>query len=221
MTEQNKKVYILRLLTEIVFIGALGYLFLNGKYQLWFIVFAAGAAASVFSSRFFCGWICPMITLFRPVNLLFSRLKIKRFNIDTSRFIFIRYIMLAVFIISMIITRKLEIEVPILSVLIALSIFTVLVFQESFWHNIVCPFGTALSLTAVKAGAAIVIDENLCLSCGICQKACPADSIDTLDSKKRQIRKADCLVCYTCALKCPAGAIAYKQENIFRHSSSD
>ncbi|MFP4442834.1 MAG: 4Fe-4S binding protein [Spirochaetia bacterium] len=48
------------------------------KPRLWLVIFLAGAAVSIIAGRFFCGWICPMNTLFRGIQWVCGKLKIKR-----------------------------------------------------------------------------------------------------------------------------------------------
>lgn len=212
MISQSKKwMYGLRVLIEILFLVAFGLLFYLGKIQLWLAIFGAGIVLSLLFSRLYCGWMCPMKTLFRPINWLYARLRIKRMK--SPRFFHMpvmRYLFLAVFIVSMLATKRMGMDIPLLVIITGVSVLVTLVFEEAFWHNCICPYGTILHLTARPAPKSVKIDEATCISCGKCQKVCPAATIDTLETKKRRIRKVDCLACYTCVLECPTEAIAYR-----------
>jgi len=55
-----------------------------------------------------------------------------------------------------------------------------------------------------------VFDINLCISCGLCSRDCPAKAIEMVEveGKKRPLFKLDqCVFCYQCAESCPRNAI--------------
>jgi formate hydrogenlyase subunit 6/NADH:ubiquinone oxidoreductase subunit I len=55
-----------------------------------------------------------------------------------------------------------------------------------------------------------VYDPNLCMSCGLCSRDCPAKAIDMVDveGKRRPLFHLDlCIFCYQCAESCPRNAI--------------
>jgi len=202
---------LLRILSEVLFIIVFGLLFLQGKYQVWFLVFLSGVVISIFFGRFFCGWICPMNTLFRPIGWLYGRLKIRRFRASSFlRFKVLRYIFLGFFIVVILLTRRMGLNIPILVFLTGLAFLVTLVFEETLWHNMICPFGTILNHTSRSAKKGIRIDQELCVACGHCETICPVDAIYILESKKRQADKTVCLVCYSCLKSCPTGAIKYR-----------
>ncbi|MBN2657131.1 MAG: 4Fe-4S binding protein [Spirochaetales bacterium] len=175
-----------------------------GKLQLWFAIFMLGVLISVFAGRFYCGWICPMNTIFRPLSWFYGKLKIKR--LKSPKFLSgngFRYFILILFLALMIFVRILHVKMNILLYLTMLSVLVSLVFEEAFWHRKICPFGTILSLTSRKAKVAMNIDESGCIGCGACQKKCPSDSIITKEDGKRYNLKHECLMCYQCIDACP------------------
>lgn len=208
---QKKIIFSLRILTEVVFLSLFAVLVYLGKIQLWLAVFGGSALLASVFSRFYCGWICPMNTLFRPVSYLYGKLGIKR--LAAPSFLkkpFVRYLFLTAFLLLMIVTKRLGMELPLLAIIVALSVLIILFFEEDLWHNHLCPYGTILHLTSRTALRGVHIDEGACISCGKCQKICPARAIDTLETKKRKIRKTDCLTCHECEEVCPTGAIKYE-----------
>ncbi|HLV10562.1 MAG TPA: 4Fe-4S binding protein, partial [Halanaerobiales bacterium] len=54
----------LRLITEVLFLVVFFMLFKQKALQKWIIVFGIGVLISLLFKRFYCGWICPMGTLF-------------------------------------------------------------------------------------------------------------------------------------------------------------
>jgi formate hydrogenlyase subunit 6/NADH:ubiquinone oxidoreductase subunit I len=55
-----------------------------------------------------------------------------------------------------------------------------------------------------------VYDINLCISCGLCSRDCPAMAIEMVevDGKRRPLFHLDqCIFCYQCAESCPRNAI--------------
>ncbi|MEA1911211.1 MAG: 4Fe-4S dicluster domain-containing protein, partial [Spirochaetota bacterium] len=114
------------------------------------------------------------------------------------------------FIAAMVLTMKFKIKVNLILYVTIISVVLTLIFEESFWHSNVCPYGTILSLSSRPAKFSVKIDEEKCTSCGLCQKVCPSDSIVTLENKKRRITKNSCLTCFKCQEVCPVNVISYR-----------
>ncbi|MEM3461855.1 MAG: NADH-quinone oxidoreductase subunit I [Candidatus Bathyarchaeia archaeon] len=67
-----------------------------------------------------------------------------------------------------------------------------------------------------------VFDINLCISCGLCARDCPAKAIEMVevDGKLRPLFHLDrCIFCYQCAESCPRNAI--KSSEIFELASTN
>lgn len=202
---------VLRIITEVLSLVIIIILFRNGKLQIWFGIFAVGVIVSFFAGRFYCGWICPMGTLFRPIGWIYKKLGIKR--IKTPGFFkkpWVRIVFLLLFVAVMILTKVLQIRVNFLLYMIAFSVALTLFFSEDMWHHHMCPFGTILSISSRFSKKGITIDETACIACGKCQKVCPSQSIVTLESKKRANIAKECLVCYKCQDVCPANTCNYE-----------
>lgn len=211
MKKKITKKTILRILVQLAFLGLFTFLIMHRKLQLWMPVFGAGVLLSLIFSRFYCGWMCPMGTLFQPIDWIYGKLGIKRFK--TPKFFkkkFIRYLILLLMAASLVISFKLKVRSNILIYVTALSVLVTLFFEESFWHHHVCPYGTLLNLSSRPAPLSVKIDEENCTPCELCQKVCPADSIDILSSKKRHITKNECLTCFKCQEVCPVDVIKYR-----------
>ena len=122
-----------------------------------------------------------------------------------------RYLFLLLFFGVVIGTKKMGLTLPILPLLIGVSFIVALIFEETLWHQALCPFGTMLHTVSPKAILSVKIDPDACISCGLCQKACPATAIITLDTSKRYIKTEECLICFECQQVCPTEAISYRK----------
>ena len=58
-----------------------------------------------------------------------------------------------------------------------------------------------------KALSKIVIDEDKCKACGLCQRNCPVNAIEGEGREKRYINQDKCIKCTTCIRSCPFHAI--------------
>ncbi len=93
---------------------------------------------------------------------------------------------------------------------IALATFIILVVlawrNGRTYCNTICPVGTVLSFFARFSWLKIHIDEDKCISCGLCAKSCKAACID---SKNHKIDYSRCVVCGNCLGHCHKGALSY------------
>lgn len=85
----------------------------------------------------------------------------------------------------------------------ALVVGTILVlgiFIPYFWCRFLCPYGALLGIIAKVSPVAIKRDEEKCISCGKCNKACPGGiEVDI----KQTINSAECVGCTQCINACP------------------
>jgi heterodisulfide reductase subunit A-like polyferredoxin len=67
---------------------------------------------------------------------------------------------------------------------------------------------TILSKTHLEVGAQVsIVNQNKCISCMTCVKACPYNAPYVNNNRKAEIEKAKCMGCGICASECPARAI--------------
>ncbi|MCD6343412.1 MAG: 4Fe-4S binding protein [Spirochaetaceae bacterium] len=202
--KKNKTTTALQWLTGLISIGVFVFLLLNHKLQLWIVVFGVSAILSTLLGRFYCSWICPMNTSFKIIDSVYRKLGIKR--LKAPEFLsnrFVRIGVLVLFVAAMVLFKRFGIKLNALLYLTIFSVLLTLIFQETFWHRHLCPFGTILSFTSRKALYSMKINEEECIECGKCQEVCPTGSILTLENGKRRNTSHECLLCGKCTEVCP------------------
>ncbi|MDR2159340.1 MAG: 4Fe-4S binding protein [Treponema sp.] len=85
----------------------------------------------------------------------------------------------------------------------------VLILAAAFFRGRVfcgwCPVGLTLGLPSSAAPFGIKISSR-CVSCGICEKKCPAAC---MDSRLKRIDSERCVLCFSCVSACPGGSVSY------------
>lgn len=194
---------------QVLFLGLFLFLLIRGKVQVWMGIFLLSLVLSLFFSRFYCGWICPINTLLKPITFLKKKFHVG--SIKTPAFLkngVLRILLLVAFLALMVFTLRSGKQLPVLPALVAIGVFLSLFFEEELWHHWLCPYGTILSLPSRAAKRRMVIDPDLCTNCGRCKRVCPSGAI--VKEEKHRIIKNECLVCHECERVCTKGAISYK-----------
>jgi Fe-S-cluster-containing hydrogenase component 2 len=80
---------------------------------------------------------------------------------------------------------------------------------ERFFCKYLCPTGALLGLFSKVSLLGIERDDNVCIDCGKCDKACPMSvGVSTLDT----VTASECISCNECVNACPAsGALEIKR----------
>lgn len=85
-----------------------------------------------------------------------------------------------------------------LTVLVALGGLSL--FIQNFWCRYLCPYGALMGLVSLGSPVKVRRDQDACIDCGKCAKACPARlKVDELV----QIRSVECSACLACVAACP------------------
>ncbi len=184
----------------------------NHELVKWIFIFLGGLLLTPFFGRFYCGWICPINTTFKPISIVYKMFKIKRFKTPkileskTLRLVFV-FSFIALFLI----TKFLKIKLNIILYVVGIGAFITLFFEENLWHKHICPYGTILSIPSIKPLKKLNINQDKCVGCGLCQTVCPTKTIITLPNNKREIKIKECLMCFECQRVCPVDAISMKK----------
>jgi 2-oxoglutarate ferredoxin oxidoreductase subunit delta len=62
----------------------------------------------------------------------------------------------------------------------------------------------------------VIFDKEKCTGCGLCVKACPADTLELVDKKATMKTPIECMACSDCTAICPDDAI--KLHKNYRYS---
>lgn len=185
------------------------FLLIKGNIQVWMLIFVSSTLLALLFSRFYCGWICPINTLIKPVTWVKRKFKIKRKEMPSwIKSDVLRIIVLLLFLGTMVFVFKTGKKLPVLPALLILGVVLSIFFDEALWHRHLCPYGTILSVFGRFSKKAMTIDQDLCNNCTLCTRVCPTNTI--IKEDKHQIIKKECLVCFECEQVCPQEAIDFQ-----------
>ena len=191
---------------------------------------AAFLAMSWIFRKSFCGWLCPVGTVSEYLWRLGRRVFRRNFRLPRGIDVALRslkYLLLGLFVYAVA-----SMSVPairaflggpygivddvkmlnffcflgvagatVLALLAAASLFV-----QNFWCRYLCPYGALMGLASLASPLRIRRDENLCIDCAKCAKACPsALPVDRLIT----IRSAECTGCMQCVAECPAAGALF------------
>ena len=202
----------LRRVSQIVFLLVFTALIILGKAQLWMGIFLISVAAAMFWGRFYCGWICPINTLTEGIDKIYKKLNINRRAVPNwAKSPYLKYLILLLFLGTMVFVLKTGHKLPVLPTLLMLGIVTTLIFVPAFWHKYLCPYGAIMSMTGRHSKHYWIIEQEDCIKCGKCKAVCPGEAVE-LNSPKDYpaISKKLCLQCASCVIACPKHTIKYQ-----------
>lgn len=209
MYMRNRKVNMaIRLLFLVVF----GILMITGRFQIWLILYIAGVLVSPIFGRIYCGYVCPMNTVMRPIQKFSRKIGLQRMNVpswlESPK---LAYVVLALTLITLFLGKSMfNIQLPILLILFFLSIIVTFFVKSPVWHNGLCPYSILLRLGAKFALYSKQVDQSACVGTRHCMKVCPSGAISVpKESGKAVIDTALCHQCEACSSVCPSTAISY------------
>ncbi len=79
--------------------------------------------------------------------------------------------------------------------------------------NTICPVGTLLGVFSKFSFFKLIINEESCTECGLCEKVCKSECID---NKNKKIDFDRCVACFNCVTVCRSNSISYKRKNSYK-----
>jgi polyferredoxin len=198
-----------------IFIGSL----ILGSIRLWVVVFVAGVIVSLMFSRIYCGWVCPIGTLFIPIRWIYQSLGLKRVKPPSiKRRLPLAISVMVAFFIGMFTLTNNSIGISALPLVLLVGVGVTLFFEEELSHKYLCPFGAILWMTS-RVSKRTMHYEGGCKGCERCVRVCPNGAI-SIGGGGADIEGPDCLMCFRCQEICPSGSFRYGPVNRRDHDIS-
>jgi polyferredoxin len=198
---------------------------ISGIHPSSMVLFCAFLLASLLIKKSFCSWLCPVGTASEYLwkigrKLMGSSLMLPKWLDWALRSL--KYLLLAffAFIVFTMSTEDLGgflaspfgivadvkmlnffrhiggVGLAVIAILVVLSFFI-----QNAWCRYVCPYGALMGVVSTLSPVKIRRDEQACIDCGKCNKACPSHlPVDKLV----QVRSVECTGCMECVAVCPA-----------------
>lgn len=201
-------------LIRLAFLALSFFLVLQGRMVIWLGLFVASMIGALVFGRFFCGYVCPMNTVMRPVAWLSKKLSSQTSH--TPKWLrsgWLAIVLLVVSVPTMLLAKKiLQREIPVVLIFLALSVLVTLRYKPEVFHNLLCPFGILQKLTGRYALYSEKVSPDACIGCKKCEKVCPSTAIKVgSTSRKAVIDRSLCHQCADCVAVCPTKAIRYQK----------
>lgn len=177
---------------------------------------------TIFGSRLFCAYICPLGTLQEIICTLFGKKRKDRKQIpqfQERRFASVKYIVLVVTIILSLIginyifihfcpvyALSLLPDIAVWGLIVTLLIIVAGIFLERFWCRFLCPYAALMNLFQHLGQLVhfprLKIHRNLerCNDCELCSLSCPMNINIT---ENESVQNPNCILCFKCREKCP------------------
>ena len=183
---------------------------LLGYLLLGCMLGALGIAA--FRGRAWCDWMCPRGSFYDlALDRLSKKKRIPEFFRSTTTRVAVIMLLFAVLGVQIYFAWP-KVEgigmafVIVLTVTTMIGIVFGILVQPRTWCHI-CPMGTIASWYS-KDKEPLLISEA-CVSCKLCDKACPMQLAPSLDKNHGVLQDADCIKCGTCIAACPKDALSF------------
>lgn len=201
----------------------------TGEYlkRIWtsvFILMGILIPLTLIFGRVFCSHLCPLGAIQEWIRALGRKIGIKK-DVELPKSAdriarYFKYIVLAVIIYFSYKTGDLifrgydpfnalmhlgeEFEEKVVGYSILGIILIISLFSKNWWCRYACPFGATLAIFRKLSPFKIKRNEKTCISCGTCDKNCPA-GLDISNAK--EVNSADCISCLNCVSDCPQSSL--------------
>ncbi len=168
---------------------------------------------TVLFGRFYCSILCPFgilqefaALIFRKKNRPTGNYKFKYFIVALTFGALIGGTALLIRYIDPYTIFGSAVSLSLFGLIAAFAVIFLVFFKNRFFCTNICPVGAILGLLSKISPNKIYINKNDCVSCGLCEKACPAGCIN---SKEKLVDNETCLKCLKCLGECRKAAIKY------------
>ena len=168
---------------------------------------------TVFFGRFYCSVLCPFgilqefaALIFRKKNRPIGNYKFKYYIAALTFGALIGGTALLIRYIDPYTIFGSAVSLSLFGLLAAFAVIFLVFFKNRFFCTNICPVGAILGLLSKISPNKIYINKNDCVSCGLCEKACPAGCIN---SKEKLVDNETGLKCLKCLGECRKAAIKY------------
>lgn len=201
-----------------------------GVHPAAMFLLVAFLAMAFLLRKAFCSWLCPVGTISESLWRAGRKLFLRNFTLPRWLDVPLRglkYLLLGFFASAVVMMPAAAIrsfmhtpfgliaDVKLLNFFRFLSVTGLVVIAvlvagsllvRNFWCRYLCPYGGLLGLVSLVSPVGIRRNEERCIDCGKCAKACPTQlPVDRL----RAVHSAECTGCLECVAVCPAeGALA-------------
>jgi len=201
--------------------------YLNRIWTSSFILMVITIITTVLFGRVFCSYLCPLGALQEWIRGLGRKIGLKK-DIELPVVVdkyarYLKYFVLVFIIYYSYKTGELffrdydpynalmhfgnEYEEKVIAYVILAIVLLSALFSKNWWCRYLCPLGATMAIIKKISPFRIVRDGSTCVSCGLCDKTCPAN----LNIKDAQtIDSADCISCLNCVSDCPKSSLKAK-----------
>ena len=194
-----------------------------------FVLFGSTMLLSLAMRRSFCGQICALGALQEFFGKIGQKLFHKRLTVPKKLdgvLRYLKFVVLAVTVAMAWITGELwitpydpfnalghlaDFNALTTSYLIGFIVLIISllgsVVYDRFFCKYLCPAGALYGAVGKASPYAVRVDENTCIQCGKCNRACPMN-VDVMNAKNGRVTSMECINCNECVAACPVqGAI--------------
>lgn len=215
------------------------YFFLSGEihtaHPAGFFIFTAIVVVSIFFGKSFCSWLCPIGLLSELIGdfgekVFKRRLKLPKIldiPLRSLKYLLLGFLFYSVFFLMSELALRMFLDsdynlvsdikmyyffadISRTSIIVISILFLLSIVIRNFWCRFLCPYGALLGVISFLSPNKIKRNENLCIDCNLCAKACP--SFVKVD-KVKYVYSDECTSCLSCVDVCPVKDALYV-ENI-------
>ena len=207
----------------LIFTGA----FLQRIFWSSVILLVVFLIATLFLGRVFCGYFCPLGSIQEWTRNLGRKIGIKKdFELPgkiDQYFRYLKYVILVIvvyfsFYLGDLVFRNYdpynalmhlgnEFEEKIIGYILLALVVAISLFAKNIWCRYFCPLGAFFTIFKKVSFFKIKRDKITCISCGKCDRNCPAGlKIMTV----QEVTSADCVSCGKCVGGCPKSSLTLR-----------